>query len=65
MCDIKDLLRADARVCKVGSLMFLLVGPENYQHTPDGVKRVGLIAVSVVPNNELRALNIYYKYSDT
>lgn len=55
------LLRAGARVCKVGSLMFFLWS-SNYQFCPKGVIRVGLISLSVVPNNEDRALNIYYKY---
>jgi hypothetical protein len=55
------LLTAGARVCKVGSLMFLLLGPQNYQWCPEGVKRIGLIFISVVPNNEVRCLNIYYK----
>ena len=59
------LLKAGARVCKVGSLMFLLLGPKNYQWHPKGVKRIGCIAITVVPNNEFRALNIYYKYADT
>ena len=27
-------------------------------------KKVGKIALSVVPNNEVRSLNIYYKYAD-
>jgi hypothetical protein len=58
------LLKAGARVCKVGSLMFLLLGPKNYQWCPEGVKRIGCIAFTVVPNNEFRALNIYYKYAD-
>jgi hypothetical protein len=58
------LLQAGARVCKVGPLMFLLLGPQNYQPTPKGVKRIGWIAITVVPNNEVRALNIFYKYSD-
>jgi hypothetical protein len=58
------LLQAGARVCKVGSLMFLLLGPQNYQWHTKGVKRIGCIALTVVPNNEFRALNIYYKYAD-
>jgi hypothetical protein len=58
------LLKAGARVCKPGSLMFLLLGPQNYQIHPKGVKRVGYIDISVVPNNEIRGLNIYYKYAD-
>ncbi len=56
------LLKAGTRVCKVGSLMFLLLGPQNYQWHPKGVKRIGWIAITVVPNNEVRALNIFYKF---
>jgi hypothetical protein len=59
------LLKAGARVCKPGSLMFLLLGPKNYQICPIGVKRLGWIAITVVPNNELRTLHIFYKYSDS
>lgn len=62
--NFKRMVEAGARVCKAGSLMFLLLGPENYQHVPEGVMRVGLIYISVIPNNETRALNIYYKYAD-
>jgi hypothetical protein len=58
------LLKAGARVCKVGSLMFLLLGPQNYQWCPLGVKRIGLILITIVPNSELRALNIFYKYAN-
>jgi hypothetical protein len=58
------LLQAGARVCSVGSLMFLLLGPQNYQWHPKGIKRIGWIAITVVPNNEVRALNIFYKYAD-
>lgn len=61
---VKKLLRAGARVCKPGSLMFLLLGPKNYQPCPPGVKRIGLVLISVVPNNELRALNVSYKVSE-
>ena len=56
------LLAAGARVCKPGSLMFLLLGPQNYQYCPKDVKRIGWIAITIVPNNELRALHIFYKY---
>jgi len=59
-----QLLKAGARVCKPGSLMFLLLGPQNYQIHPKGVKRIGYIDISVVPNNEIRCLNIYYKFAD-
>ena len=49
------LLKAGARVCKPGSLMFLLLGPQNYQICPTGVKRIGYVNITVVPNNEIRA----------
>ncbi len=58
------LLKEGARVCKVGSLMFLLLGPQNYQICPAGVRRIGWIPISIVPNNEVRCLNIYMKYED-
>jgi DNA polymerase elongation subunit (family B) len=57
------LLEAGARVCKPGSLMFLLFG-NSYQPCPKGVKRIGCIAISVIPNNEVRFLNIYLKYEN-
>jgi hypothetical protein len=55
------LLKAGARVCKPGSLLFLLLGPTNLQMHPAGLKRIGLVLITVVPNNEIRALNIYQK----
>jgi hypothetical protein len=55
------LLKAGARVVKPGSLMFLLLGQKNYQWCPPEIIRVGLIFITVVPNNEIRCLNIYYK----
>jgi hypothetical protein len=59
------LLKAGARVCKVGSLLFLLLGPRNYQWCPHGVKRIDWIPITIVPNNEVRALHIFYKYSNS
>lgn len=59
--NIGRLLQAGARVVRPGSLMFLLLGPQNYQWTPPGVVRIGWIAITIVPNNELRALHIYLK----
>ena len=55
------LLHAGSRTLKTKSLMFLLLGPQNYQICPPGVKRIGWIAITVVPNNELRALHIFLK----
>lgn len=57
------LLEAGARVCKTGSLLFLLLG-KPYQPCPNGVRRIGCIDISVIPNNEVRFLNIYWKYED-
>jgi hypothetical protein len=59
-----DLLRAGARVCKVGALMFLLLGHTSYQPAPQGVKRIGHIAISIIPNNEVRDLHIFYKHAN-
>jgi hypothetical protein len=55
------LLTAGVRVCKPGALMFLLLGPQNFQWAPARTKRIGWIAMTIVPNQELRALHIYYK----
>jgi len=60
MPSIGKLLKAGARVLKPNSLMFLLCN-QNYQHCPKGVKRIGLILITIIPNNEIRALNIYLK----
>ena len=59
--DTLRMLEAGARVCKSKSLMFLLLGPQNYQKCPAGIRRIGWIPISIIPNNELRALHIYYK----
>lgn len=32
---------------------------------PVGVKRIGGVAMTIVPNNELRVLHIFYKYADS
>lgn len=60
----EKLLKAGARVCKLGSLMLLLLGPQNRQMCPTDVKRIGYVNITVVPNNEIRVLNIYYKFGD-
>lgn len=48
------LLEAGARICKKDSLLFLLLGPTNYQWHPKGTRRIGYIDMTVVPNNEVR-----------
>ncbi|MGI8720566.1 MAG: hypothetical protein ACR2KF_08600 [Nitrososphaeraceae archaeon] len=57
---LAKLLATGARVVKPGSLMFLLCS-QNYQWCPTNVKRIGMIVMSIVPNNELRCLNIFMK----
>jgi len=56
-----ELLKAGARVCREGSLMFLLLGPTNYQSCPPDVIRIGSVVLSIIPNNEWRTLNIFLK----
>jgi hypothetical protein len=56
-----ELLKDGARVCKEGALMFLLLGPTNYQSCPAGVIRIGSVVLSIIPNNEWRTLNIFLK----
>jgi len=55
------LLRAGARVCKPGALMFLLLGSKNHRWCPRWIKRIGWIALTIVPVNEIRCLNIFVK----
>jgi hypothetical protein len=57
----QKLLKEGARVIKEGSLMFLLLGAVNYQYCPKEIERIGMIFLTVVPNNEIRTLNIYHK----
>jgi hypothetical protein len=59
------LLDAGARVCKPHSLLFLLLGPVNYQWHPKGTRRIAYIDMTVVPNNEVRCLNVFYKYGNS
>jgi hypothetical protein len=61
--ELGKLLTAGARVIKPGSLMFLLCS-QNYQWRPPNVKRIGVITMTIVPNNELRACNIYLKLKE-
>lgn len=60
MPSLHKLLQAGARVVKPGSLLFLLCA-QNYQRCPSNIERVGVITITIVPNNELRACNIYRK----
>ena len=57
----QKLLKEGARVIKKCSLMFFLLGAVNYQYSPNEIERIGMIFITVVPNNEIRTLNIYHK----
>ena len=57
----QKLLKEGARVIKKNSLMFFLLGAVNYQICPAEIERVGMIFITVVPNNETTTLNIYHK----
>lgn len=61
-----QLIRASTRHLVKGGLIFLLTGPVNYQKNFDhlGIRHIGTIALTVVPNWELRACNIFYKFAD-
>jgi hypothetical protein len=58
------LLEAGTRVCKKQSLLFLLLGPTNYQWHPGGTRRIAYINMTVVPKIEVRCLNAFYKYTN-
>lgn len=62
--DVGKLLKSGTRVCKHKALMFLLLANVNRQAYPLGVKRIGHISISVIPNNEMRSLHIYYKLTN-
>lgn len=62
-CELPDnmkLLKAGSRIVRPGGLLFLLLS-QNYQWRPKELKRVGCILMTIVPNNEIRACNIYLK----
>jgi hypothetical protein len=61
--ELGKLLTVGAGVIKPNSLMFLLC-LQNYQWCPSNVKSIGLIYISVVPNNEARILDIYVKLTE-
>lgn len=63
--DTYQMLKAMARVVDIGSLIVMLLGPSgNFRRCKDlGLKRIAYITVSVVPSNEGRCINVYYKHS--
>lgn len=57
----QKLLKEDGRIMEKNSLMFLLLGTVNHQYNPKGIERIDMILNTVVPNNEIRTLNIRHK----
>lgn len=64
--DFYKLLEVPGRFLEVGGLYFLLLGMHNYQINVErlGLRRIGLIALAVVPNYEMRACNVFYKFAE-
>lgn len=58
------LLTEGAKVTKPGGLMFLLLGDVNLQWHPEGTTRIGWFVLSIIPNQEARAIHIYLKNAD-
>ena len=58
------LLAEGARVTKPGGLLFLLLGDVNLQWHPKGTTRIGWLILSIIPNQEARAIHIYLKNTD-
>ena len=56
------LLTAGSKVVKAGGLLFFLLGNKNMQWCPKSLIRIGLLFMTIVPNQEVRALHIYYKH---
>jgi hypothetical protein len=61
MPSISRLLAEGARVTRPGGLMFLLLGDVNRQACPKSTIRIGRISMTIVPNQEVRALHCYLK----
>jgi hypothetical protein len=61
MPSIPKLLSEGARVVKSGSLLFFLLGDKNMQWTPPSLIRIGLLIITIVPLQEIRALHCYLK----
>jgi hypothetical protein len=59
-CQLSKLLKAGARLVMPGSLMLLLCS-QVQEPVPEGLKKIGIITISIVPTNEIRVLNIYVK----
>lgn len=56
------LLTAGAKVVQPEGLLFFLLGNVNMQWRPPSLTRIGLLFCTIVPNQEVRNLHIYYKH---
>ena len=61
LLSLSRLLIEGARVTKPGGLLFLLLGAKNMQWCPNSLIRIGWIGITIVPNQEIRALHCYIK----
>jgi hypothetical protein len=61
LLSLSGLLIEGARVTKPGGLLFLLLGAKNMQWCPNSLIRIGWIGITIVPNQEIRALHCYVK----
>lgn len=61
LLSLSRLLIEGARVTKPGGLLFLLLGAKNMQWCPDSLIRIGWLGITIVPNQEIRALHCYIK----
>lgn len=61
MPSVTRLLTEGAWVTKSGGLLFLLLGAKNMQWHPMSTTRIGWLGITVVPNQEIRAMHCYIK----
>ena len=61
LLSISRLLIEGARVTRPYGLLFLLLGNKNMQWCPDSLIRIGWVGITIVPNQEIRALHCYVK----
>lgn len=59
--NVGKMLKAAYRIIKENSLIFMLLGNVNRQAASSGLRRIGWIAISCIPSNELRCLHIFIK----
>lgn len=61
MPSVTKLLTEGARVTRPGGLLFLLLGNKIMQWHPKSIIRIGCLRITIVPNQEVRAIHCYLK----